>query len=79
MAEYIEREAVLARACYVPGFFCSMISSWDVVHLPTADVEPVVRCKDCIFRDGLPGQPNILCGQMKDNDFCSYGERRDSV
>lgn len=42
----------------------------------TVDAVPVVRCKDCKFRDGTPGQPNILCGQMKENDFCSYGEKK---
>lgn len=43
---------------------------WDV-----SDVVKVVRCKDCRFKTE-PGQPNILCYHMKDNDFCSYGERR---
>lgn len=42
-----------------------------------ADVVEVVRCVECIHRYGAPGQPNILCAQMHDNDFCSYGERRD--
>lgn len=40
------------------------------------DVVKVVRCCECIYRDGTPGQPNILCYQMHDDDFCSYGERR---
>lgn len=40
---------------------------------------PVIRCKDCKYRDGTPGQPNILCGNMHDDDFCSYGERKDEV
>ena len=44
--------------------------------LPTVDAVPVVRCKDCKYRDGTPGQPNILCAQMHEDDFCSYGERR---
>lgn len=40
------------------------------------DVAYVVRCKDCIFHNGSrEGQPNIICFQMKDDDFCSYGER----
>lgn len=43
--------------------------------LPT-DLVPVERCKDCKYRDGTPGQPNILCAQMHEDDFCSYGERR---
>ena len=41
--EYVERDAVLAKAAPVPGCFCNMISSWDVVHLPAADVTPVVH------------------------------------
>ena len=40
------------------------------------DVVPVVRCRECIHRAGTPGQPNILCGQMHDDDFCSYGQRK---
>lgn len=47
-----------------------------VDSVPTADAVPVVRCKDCKYRDGTPGQPNILCAQMHEDDFCSYGERR---
>lgn len=47
-----------------------------VDSIPAADVIPVVRCKDCIHRYGAPGQPNIQCAQMHDDDFCSYGERR---
>lgn len=46
--------------------------------LPSVDAVPVVRCKDCIYRDGtIPGQPNIICFQMHDYDFCSYGERKE--
>ena len=41
---------------------------------PTIDAVPVVRCRECIHRAGTPGQPNILCGQMHDDDFCSYGQ-----
>lgn len=47
-----------------------------VDSIPTVDAVPVVRCKDCKYRDGTPGQPNILCAQMHEDDFCSYGERR---
>jgi hypothetical protein len=48
-----------------------------VDSVPTADAVPVVRCKDCKYRDGTPGQPNILCAQMHEDDFCSYGECRE--
>ena len=43
---------------------------------PTVDAVPVVRCRECKYRDGTPGQPNIQCGQMHEDDFCSYGERK---
>ena len=42
----------------------------------TVDAVEVVRCRECKYRDGTPGQPNIQCGQMHEDDFCSYGERR---
>ena len=44
---------------------------------PTVDAVEVVRCRECKHRDGIPGQPNIVCSQMHDDDFCSYGERKD--
>ena len=46
---------------------------------PTVDAVPVVRCWECKYRDGTPGQPNILCGQMHEDDFCSYGERKEGA
>lgn len=47
---------------------------------PTIDAAPVVRCGECVFSDGTkPGQPNILCFQMHENDFCSYGKRKDGA
>ena len=47
------------------------------------DWMPVVRCKDCRqWRNKkLPGIScgicELLCVDMKPNDFCSYGKRRD--
>lgn len=43
MAEYIEREAVLAKAAPVEGCFSNMISAYDVAEIPAADVAPVVH------------------------------------
>ena len=41
MAEYVEREKVLSKAAPVAGCFSDMISAYDVIMLPTADVAPV--------------------------------------
>ena len=48
-----------------------------IAQTDTVDAVEVVRCKDCKHKDGMPGQPNIVCWQMHDDDFCSYGERKD--
>ena len=98
MAEYIERETFLkdieeryclpckeagkdhngckCRACWVDDM------RGDVIDAPAADVEPLVRCKDCKYwQDNNDGYPHEECrwghGETPDaNDFCSYGERK---
>ena len=56
--------------------------------MPSADVADVVRCKDCkhlrIDKDFQTGRycaiRNVNGGGFcKDNDFCSYGERKDGM
>ena len=46
--------------------------------IPSADVAPVVRCKDCTH---LYGTLCMVCGLMsrKPDDFCSRGERKDGA
>lgn len=39
---------------------------------PTADLVEVVRCKDCSIGDLCEYR---IIGEMKDNDFCSYGKK----
>ena len=41
MPEYIEREKVLSKAAPVEGCFSDMISAYDVIMLPAADVAPM--------------------------------------
>ena len=101
MTEYIERETFLkdieeryclpckeagrnhngckCRACWVDDM-CG-----EVIDAPAADVEPVVRCKDCKYwQDNNDGYPHEECrwghGETPDaNDFCSYGERKEGA
>lgn len=80
MAEYINRGTAIAKltALEVTEPNATMADAKRVLaDMPTADVAPAVRCKDCKYRDGTPGQPNILCAQMHEDDFCSYGECRE--
>ena len=48
--------------------------------IPAADVQEVVRCKDCKFWDGegrCEATENGLIREFtKPDDFCSYGERK---
>ena len=78
MAEYIEREAAIES---LPVALDSAINA--LRNAPSADVVPVVRCKDCKYwQDNNDGYPHEECrwwhGETPDaNDFCSYGERKD--
>ena len=59
MTEYIEREKVLSKAAPLAGCFSNMISAYDVIMIPAADVVPV--------RHG-----RWLCGDYYDiGDVCS--------
>ena len=48
---------------------------------PTADVVPVVRCKDCRFYETNQDECVFYNAQWvkHDDDFCPYGERRKDV
>lgn len=75
--EYIERE--VAQKVLADDYAYNAAKLLDTV--PIADVQEVVRCKDCnFFKIDTFGQ-NICVRQfntirMNENDFCSYGERK---
>lgn len=96
MAEYIDREA-LEKAMTVAAVngkdkdHRTWATAICVLHdIPTADVAPVVRCKDCkyykiselhppfkfCFRLRHPTENRSVGYRFADDDFCSYGERR---
>ena len=45
------------------------------------DVAPVVRCKGCEYNIGTKKclNPDSFFAVPKDDDFCSYGERKDGA
>ena len=51
----------------------------DIAELPTVDAVEVVRCRDCkrYSQSGLCNLYINISLEMKPNDFCSYGERRE--
>lgn len=60
---------------------CADLHEWIMEHLET---EKVVKCKDCVGRPFWEKDHNgvpvcVLSGLYvrSENDFCSYGERKD--
>ena len=62
-----------------PGELC--YSEVDVanilLHAPTVDAVPVVRCKECKWAGGDFVCYRGVMVQHKPEDFCSYGERKE--
>ena len=86
MAEYIKRESAIEAIMSDPPD--AHYQSWyaeKINEIPAADVEPLVRCKDCKYwQDNNDGYPHEECrwghGETPDaNDFCSYGERKEGA
>lgn len=93
--EYIAREALLEQLKAMESYNTSPMyrRGYDdcvatVLNAPTADVVPVVRCKDCKWFVDNNGGEWYGCKMFqvvritpedapKPDDFCSYGERKD--
>ena len=97
MDEYISRKVAIQAAEFVIGRDTSgenavvnAMIAWNeyIKGLPSEDVQPVVRCKDCM--NWIPGYITDTdefippkCGKYQQmvghssDDFCSLGERKD--
>ena len=71
MAEYVEREKVLSKAAPVEGCFSDMISAYDVIMLPAADVAPV--------RHGRWEKQNGLYSCSECGKTCPYDVQADVI
>lgn len=52
----------------------------DLKNAPTIDVEPVVRCKDCKYREYIAGRmfcSKVYSLRVEENHYCSYGVKMD--
>ena len=88
--EYMDREVLLKNLNrFAQDNYCVTINDV-IINLPAADVAKVVRCENCQYYE-LLGDANLTdvvhgictyrpvpCG-VKNNDFCSYGERKGDV
>lgn len=85
MAEYIEREAVLAKQYNASNFVDPMLAEMvvdvrDIEDIPAADVVEVCRCKDCkhMMRMMNACYCTVWGGfnGYGEDGFCCYGERK---
>lgn len=84
-ADYISRDDILNEIHRFRGYIDEDIEyrmKLAINKIPSADVEEMVRCKDCRHRD--PEDHKCDCGQLEragcmfpvdDDYFCAYGER----
>lgn len=91
MAEYIERETAFDAITDLAGkaptrsaYEAVWKSARALKKIPAADVVSVVRCKDCKYAyiNSFSAASGVaLCSSsakvMQQDDFCSYGERKD--
>ena len=76
MSDYIKREDAIKA---LEGWKIS--GEMILATVPSADVVEVVRCKNCKFRyydnerDLFYCQKYYGMGDVRDENFCSYGER----
>lgn len=91
MSRYIDADALIERILklkvatdnmYGMGIARGIERAETAIQMqPTADVEEVVRCKDC--KHCLTDDYTMYCeratglDQILPDDFCSYGERRE--
>lgn len=85
MAEYIDREALIAEFkrlklgenSFIERVFADGVYAI-IEQFPAADVAPVVRCKGCKYNIGTKKclNPDSFFAVPADDDYCSYGEKR---
>lgn len=83
MTEYIAREKVLSKAAPVAGCFSNMISAYDVIMLPAADVAPV-RHGQWLYHTLIDGHIHAECSECHKiriiDNFCpNCGAKMDEV
>lgn len=82
--ELIDRQALIEHLkIHCDGCGEAMHCAYEA---PTVDAVPLVRCRDCKHRGtddcifhikGEPADEELL--RKLDNDFCSYGERKEGA
>ena len=85
MDDYIKRQVTTNAIAntIIQGESLGMSIAEDIMYdVPSEDVQPVVRCKDCRLSEPGIGITEYWCcywdNKTLENGYCSYGERRGS-
>lgn len=86
--DLIRRSELLAKKCIIRGHLdpsspcptkISAIPVDVIERAPSVDAVEAVRCKDCKLKEMCVHHNGSHIGQFDDNDFCSYGERKEGA
>ena len=75
----IDADALLEKLAKTPRYFTV---KFDIEEQPTVDATPIIRCKDCAHFDP-DDEDGLCCSETNamlwpdENDYCSYGQRKD--
>ena len=51
----------------------------DIRQIKAVDAVPVVRCRECKYHNKPPCPMRLSFNWTEDDDFCSYGERKEGA
>ena len=79
MTRLIDADTLEYGSASTGEYVFEYVPKYQIDNAPTIDAVPVVRCKDCEWRNwetnGCDRNPCVE--PWFENDFCSYGERKD--
>ena len=58
-------------------FWDEAVLASDIKNAHTADAVPVIRCRECEYHNKPPCPMRLSFNWTEDDDFCSYGERKE--
>lgn len=77
LRRYTERERnrnLVFASCEIKQDFADMVSDFS-----TVDAVLVVRCRECKYHNKPPCPMKLSFNWTEDDDFCSYGDRKEGV
>lgn len=55
------------------------VDAKQIADAPTVDAVEVVRCRECKYHNKPPCPMRLSFNWTEDDDFCSYGERKEGA